>query len=271
MRIFTLLVLVLLGTGCGDKLPTTPSPPTTFNLAGVVRDTVLRPVNDAKVEIMDGPQTRQFTTTDEEGRFTFPPFTAPTPTLVLRVTRAEYSPLVTAVANKSNLWVTLNPLVFADLKGQYTIMFTADNACGKLPASLRTRTYTATTSPSSISQTGAAIALSGGDFVAGYDTFWSAPTKEGARFHVFSLDAEIRWMDAVPILERLDSTKYLSFMGRTDAAVVKADGSMEAALDGTIAYCAAANEPRSPEFLPSCSIPISECMSNLHQLTLTRR
>src|SRR5688500_15948751 len=58
IRIFTLVVLVLLGTGCRQNLPTTPSPSTTFNLAGVVVDIVLRPVHDVKVEIMDGPQTR---------------------------------------------------------------------------------------------------------------------------------------------------------------------------------------------------------------------
>ena len=53
--------------------PTSPTPgsPTTFNLTGLVRDTVLRPVMNAKVEIVSGPLASQFTATDANGQFVF--------------------------------------------------------------------------------------------------------------------------------------------------------------------------------------------------------
>src|ERR1700730_3531061 len=63
----------------------TPASPM-FNLHGTVRDSISRPVSDARVELADGPQAGQFATTDMGGQFVFAPFTASGASVMLRGT-----------------------------------------------------------------------------------------------------------------------------------------------------------------------------------------
>ena len=281
MRMLTVAFVVVLGTACRHHppSPTAPSSSTTFNLAGVVVDTVLRPVRDANVEIVEDGRTRQSTATDENGRFTFPPFTAAATLVTLRITKAEYALVGKQVGNKSDLWITLTPLTSVDARGQFQITFIADDVCWSwnepgggevwIPRSLQTRTYTVTTTPST--SRSFAIAIGGGEFTPGHDSFWGTVANDAALFYVYSLDAITRWQDNLPIIERLDATRYLSWMGTTKPAEVKADGSMEAALEGTIAYCALAKEPTPPGHSPSCAVQLSECKSSRHRVVLSRK
>src|ERR1700730_18907445 len=63
----------------------TPASPM-FNLHGTVRDSISRPLSDARVELADGPQAGQFASTDMGGQFAFAPFTASGASVMLRGT-----------------------------------------------------------------------------------------------------------------------------------------------------------------------------------------
>src|ERR1700730_4817321 len=88
------IIATLAMTAVGCTKPPAPPPPTIlptpaspmFNLHGTVRDSISRPVSDARVELADGPQAGQFATTDMGGQFAFAPFTASGASVMLRGT-----------------------------------------------------------------------------------------------------------------------------------------------------------------------------------------
>jgi hypothetical protein len=257
--------------------PTAPSmvstpAPTMFNLHGTVSDSISRPVSNARVELVDGPQAGQVATTDMDGQFAFAPFTASATTVTLRVTRDGYAPFtVTAVGNQINSFLdhlTLQPLTHVDPTGEYQFTLTAAAACDALPPAVRTRRYTATaviTGP-----TGGMVTLGGADLVPHYDAFGLTRADNAVRFSLFSAYAFASWLDDDPIVERLDATSYVAFSGTATVMPWNPDQSM-AAVDGTIAYCAAAKEASAPIYPPTCLVPPVECQSSSHRLSLVRR
>src|SRR5262245_22667679 len=69
---------------CGG--PTTPN--NGFTLSGIVTDIAARPIADARVEVMDGPQAGVFVTTSATGQYALPPrFSAAT---TIRVSKEGY-------------------------------------------------------------------------------------------------------------------------------------------------------------------------------------
>ena len=251
--------------------PTAPSmvstpAPTMFNLHGTVSDSISRPVSDARVELVGGPQAGQFATTDMGGQFAFAPFTASATTFTLRVTRDGYVPAtVTAVGNQI-IDVSLTPVTRVNPTGEYQFTLIAAAACEALPPAVRTRKYTAViTGP-----TGSVVTLSGADLVPNYDTLGATPADNAVRFYLYSAYAAATWLDAEPIVERLDATSYVAFSGTATVMPWNPDQSM-AAVDGTIAYCAAAKEASAPIYPPTCLVPPVECQSSSHRLSLARR
>jgi len=268
------IIATLAMTAVGCTKSTAPTAPTMvptpaspmFNLHGTVRDSISRPVSDARVELADGPQAGQFATTDMGGQFAFAPFTASATTFTLRVTRDGYAPAtVTAVGNQITD-VRLTPVTRVNPTGEYQFTLTAAAACEALPPAVRTRKYTAViTGP-----TGSLVTLSGADLVPNYDTLVATPADNAVRFYLYSAYAAARWLEDDPIVERLDATSYVAFSATTTVMPWNPDQSM-AAVDGTIAYCAAAKEASAPDYPPTCLVPPVECKSSSHRLSLARR
>jgi hypothetical protein len=257
--------------------PTSPTPgsPTTFNLTGLVRDTVLRPVMNAKVEIVSGPLASQFTATDANGQFVFAGLTPATPTVDIIVTKEGYSPVTMTARNNVNTIITLAASTLIQLEGEYQVTFAAANSCGDIPPPLRRRTYSATigrpTNVTHPSATAVVVTLGGADFYFGYGAFSGLVADDAVRLAVFSWDAFNGWLEDHPIFERLTTTTYLAFMGTATASGAQPGAPIAAVLDGTISYCASATAPSIAGFPPTCSVPVIDCRSDRHQLSLSRR
>ena len=264
----------LVNASCEQSAITTPTtPPTSFNLEGTVRDTLLRPVTGARVEIFGDRHGGQSTTTDANGRFDFAGLTPTGDTVQIIVTKEGFSAVTTTARRNTRTIVTLTASTLMQLEGRYQVSFAAANACGDIPDVLRRRTYAATISrrtdfavPSS---TAIEIKLAGADFYFGYDAFSGLLGDGAVRLMVFSSDAVNKWLEDHPIFERLDSTSYLSVMGTAMATGARADAPFTAALDGTVAYCSSAKAPTVADFPPTCSVPIVECRSNQHQIMVS--
>jgi Carboxypeptidase regulatory-like domain len=271
------IIATLAMTAVGCTKSTAPTAPTMvptpaspmFNLHGTVRDSISRPVSDARVELADGPQAGQFATTDMGGQFAFAPFTASATTVTLRVTRDGYAPAtytVTRQGDSQSAVIFLTPLTRVNPTGEYQFTLTAAAACEALPPAVRTRKYTAVIT----GLTGSLVTLSGADLVPNYDTLVATPADNAVRFYLYSAYAAARWLEDDPIVERLDATSYVAFSATATVMPWNPDQSM-AAVDGTIAYCAAAKEASAPIYPPTCLVPPVECKSSSHRLSLARR
>src|SRR6202171_3165250 len=271
------IIATLAMTAVGCTKSTAPTAPTMvptpaspmFNLHGTVRDSISRPVSDARVELADGPQAGQFATTDMGGQCAFPPFTASAAMVTLRVTRDGYAPAtytVTRQGDSQSAVIFLTPLTRVNPTGECQFTLTAAAACEALPPAVRTPKYTAViTGP-----TGSLVTLSGADLVPNYDTLVATPADNAVRFYLYSAYAAATWLEDDPIVERLDATSYVAFSGTATVMPWNPDQSM-AAVDGTIAYCAAAKEASAPIYPPTCLVPPVECKSSSHRLSLARR
>jgi len=94
--------------------------------------------------------------------------------------------------------------------------------------------------------------------------------SDAARFLVYSWDA-FNWCgEDQPIIERPATGGYVAWMGTATTPTVNSIASITAPFDGSVAYCAAPNEPTMTNYPPMCSAVI-ECKSDHHQLALTRR
>lgn len=150
-------IVLLFSLGCADgKSPVEPTPSApapaqlTFSLAGDVRDTASRPLKGASLAVVDGPRAGTTTTTDDAGRFSMPGIFSQS-TITLVASKDGYSPETWTFPPRGRpveggRWgfsFSLEPLVFANIAGEYTLTLTIDRACTKLPEAARTRTYTA--------------------------------------------------------------------------------------------------------------------------------
>jgi hypothetical protein len=156
-----------------------------------------------------------------------------------------------------------------DIEGQYTITFGAAAECTQLPCAVRSPTFTAATSrvPDRLNFTST---LTGATFKPGCNTFSAVVASDAARFLVYSWDA-FNWCgEDQPIIERPATGGYVAWMGTATTPTVNSIASITAPFDGSVAYCAAPNEPTMTNYPPTCSAVI-ECKSDHHQLALTRR
>jgi len=269
------VLIAIITAGCGAT-PTSPSgSPTNVNriatIRGRVQDSVSRPISDARVTIIDGPQAGLSTTTNDEGRFAFVPFTTRAELTALRVEKDGYAPSNPRwpVAD-DQITVSLRSLTPLDIEGRYTITFAAAAECGQLPSAVQTRTFTAAISPTRPDRLNFTSALTGATFQSGYNTFSAVVASDAARFLVYSWDAFNWWGDDEPIIERLATGGYVAWMGTATTPVVNSTSSITAAFNGSVSYCAAPSEPTMTNYPPTCSA-IVECKSDHHQLALTRR
>jgi len=289
---------LLLALGLGGCSPTSPSslpltaatavlppvvqPPATPQLGGWVQDTAGRPVAGARVEVLDGPHAGLATIADAFGRFSLPgTFDGTTRfratgeghvagTESVRLNCATCSPAAYIVFTLELLTPQVN------IAGNYNVTIIADNACSRLPAEMRARTYMATIRPAASADrranTSFEVVVSGAPFLAQYESF---------RIDVAGdyLSGSVGWRhDNLPgyhdepgLVEEVGTNTYLAVGGWFSASVADTSA-ISAPFDAFIDYCAL---PAPMGSVYSCgpgeSVVHSECTSTSHQLLLTRR
>ena len=204
-----LVAVVATGCGGGSAQPTSPSAttsqPFSLTISGVVRDILQRPIRDARIEIAEGPSLGLAVISDAQGLFSIGA-TASTDRVALIVSKEGYD-TATVRPRAGQTVILLRDTAVANLEGGATIVLTADASCTQLPASLRTRSYTAVVTPS----TGAVMVspatfvgeLNGADFYQGYGKMSLTAAHDAVRFNVFSWDAFNWWLEDQPIVERV--------------------------------------------------------------------
>ena len=278
-----LAALVIVAAGCDDSTPngaTGPTPqPVLSNFAnttldgirGQVRDTLGRPVDDARVEVGDGPLAGRMAVTGPDGRFMVAATLQSTDAATLNVSKQGFSPASLRWHGRNDFFITLSALNLPDLEGQYTIIFTAAPACSQLPPAVRSRSYGGTMRRAGTNAfTAFTTELQGADFFAAHDTFWSSVAADAARFQVSSWDAFNWWLEDQPIIERVGPQSFVAFQGTANAPLVQSPTAITAQFDGTVTYCYPLTPPAIQNFPPTCAAPV-ECRSDRHQVRFLRR
>ena len=280
IRSSTAIVLVAvaaIGCGGGSAQPTSPSAttsqPFSLTISGVVRDLLQRPIRDARIEVAEGASSGLAAISDAQGQFSITA-TASSDRIAVIASKDGYN-TATMRLRAGQTVILLRDSAVANLEGRATIVLTADASCTQLPASLRTRSYTAVVMPS----TGAMMAspatfvgeLNGADFYQGYNKMSLTAARDAVRFNIFSWDAFNWWLEDQPIIERVTPTSHFSVSGTASAAVSSGQSRITTALDGTFSFCAESKPGAQPQWPPTCAVPLVECTSAHHLLTMTRR
>lgn len=242
----------------------------TIDLAGVIRDTSQRPVGDVRVEIISGAFAGRFTMSNAQGRFQFvdPPSVAEPVTL--RVSKAGYLPTIAQAGRDRAIIVTISAEPAFLPPGEYSITFTTAAACTALPASVRSRTYSSTLNVWETMSGAFSTVLREADFFPDLRTISGRNRGVIIEFSVYSAEAFRRWLEDLPIYERVSATEYLSLVGTATAAVSGTATSLTTSFDGIMAYCARSTDPMAAGYPPQCTVPVIECRSDRHQLSLSR-
>ena len=272
MRVHRLVVVAVAIAISACSSPSSPGK-NTYILAGLIRDSSSAPIEGATVQVTAGSLMGQMTTTDSSGRFRFTdPAFVDTPTTVL-VLKAGYLP-VTQRIDSANVVITLSAASYP-IEGNYTVTFTAASECSVLPSSLRRRAYPSTiaiyrrsTSPLEGTFT---MELSGSDFFPQLRTLSLSIRNNTGSFFIASFEADQRWMDDLPVYERLGANEYFSVHGKATVAVSVNDTAFTTTFDGIMSYCPRSIDPIGTGFPPNCAVPAIDCRSDHHQLTGSRR
>src|SRR5262245_7549828 len=205
-----MMLVAVVATGCrGESAPaTSPSPfPTKTQLSpviisGVVRDLLQRPIQDARVEVAEGPSSGLAAITDAEGQFSFTA-TASNDRVAVIVSKEGYDTATVRLRPGQSL-IALKDVAVANVTGRATIVVAADASGTQLPASVRTRSYAlvVTASTGSIMANPAIFVgeLSGADFYQGYSKMWMTAAHDAVRFTVRSWDPFNWWLEDHPII-----------------------------------------------------------------------
>jgi hypothetical protein len=265
MKISAAIVLLAIVpglAGCGDSspapVPSAPSPlpqagaPAAV-IAGVVTDTVFRPLAGARIEIMDGSQAGASATSNFNGAFSFAGTFAGTETL--RATKDGYVAAAQAVGSPLDRRIEFylevgGPTV--NIAGDYTLNFVADSACTDLPSDLRARTYTATITPTSPPNappnTAFVVTVSGAPFLEQHNSFPIFVAGEDFRF----------WIGEPSLVEQIAPDSLLEINGWGGAPRGSVADTISSPFDGWFDYSGQA-------------VAHARCTARNHQLILTRR
>jgi hypothetical protein len=266
-------LLVILPMAIWMSACASPSSPRTetIDLAGVIRDAAQQPVNDVRIEIVGGPFSGRFTTSNAQGRFQFvdPPSVAEPTTL--RLSKAGYLPMFAEAQRDRPLILTISAEPSTLPPGDYWLTFTAADACTALPTRVRSRTYSSALNIWETMTGTFSTRLGGSDFFPDLRTISGRNRDLVITFSVYSVEAALRWTDELPIYERLSATEYVSVLGNAKAPLSGVTTSLTATFDGAMAYCARSTDPVASGFPPQCAVPVIECRSDEHQLTVSHR
>ena len=260
------LLLMATQSAC-DRLPTGPTSPIrgaapspgtadapTFevSLSGPVLDNVLRPLPDARVEVMDGPMRGVFALTDPLGNYALPGVFSGSVTL--RASKAGYLAATQTFfgghEGENIFGFRLPTPSSVNLLGDYSVTITADPACAAFPDEARSRTYGAIAAPAPNSPNAYLFLLSGATFQFDFRRVLAAVAGDFVAFH-FGAD-----IDNGPLTEELSPTTAVSFLGDASGSF---DGtSISLPFRGELVY-------------RSAGAPPIQCRSSAHTLTITRR
>jgi hypothetical protein len=230
----------------------------TFSLSGKVVDNAGVSIPGALVSIVGGGGTESTVLSDAGGRYELRGL--PAGAITVRASKEGY------VDSTSNLQLPRTfPADFMlsftgpsfDLAGNYTVTFTADAACTQLPEGTRTRTYSASVTPTSLNHY--LFSLSGAQFHN--NRFEASVAHRSASFSTAPDGNES------VVHERLsDSTSvWIDFFARADAVDAP---TISVPMFADYAYCPDIDNP-SHGF--QCRVPRITCTSSNHTFTLTRR
>jgi hypothetical protein len=257
------------GTQSSPRLAPITAPSATLSapvnlgsVVGFVVDTAFRPLEGARVDVLEGVEAGLFTTADRTGHFVLTGrFDLTTP---FRASHHEHD-MVTQLPRFSSPggqpWVVfyLKPVAGAvNIAGEYAMTLAADQTCVDLPEEMRTRNYTATVALASVEQIPA-------------DTYFDVTVHSTARTpqsfsgigvagHDLGFDGS-RNHDGTPTLvEQVGSEAYLSYRPNNGFAVTTVKGApltISTSFDGVIDYSVAGTHVR--------------CESAQHRLVMMRK
>ena len=254
--------------GDSDISPITPATPNSFPVSGYVTDTAGRAIDQARIEVVDGPQAGAMTLSDANGRFSFGGRRF-IEQVTFQASKEGYHSAQQRVGSingfpdvdRSFQLASLTPSI--DLTGGYLVRLTADAACTSLPANATSRTYSATVTRRS-SDTQYIGGLTGAIFPPPAIESWRHDRFFANVFGTF-VRVDFSNPDWYGLVEQLAPDAYIEFSGTADATVEAGTSSVEVPLNGSFSYCAA---PK-PNFF-ECTIPLITCTSTNQRLTLTR-
>jgi hypothetical protein len=250
-----------------------------MRLTGSVSDPAFRAIAGAQVAIVEGPQAGASTTTDSSGLFSFTgTFDDSTRIRASRdgyVSATEALVPSCATCNPNNRYTYFYLSLAAapvSVAGEYTLTFVADSTCAGIPEEVRTRTYTASISPSTNPRAPAGtmfdVAVGGAAFRGD-----AAVIPLGVAGNLVAF--EMRGHGEPTLVDELGPTTYLTFDGRAEAL---ADGAVVSTLstsfEGSIGFCdLKVKAPAGPSFVCAASLAIArvDCASSNHQLIMRRR
>jgi hypothetical protein len=280
-----LLSLGFGATACSDEVgtvsPTAPTAtlaPAVEFIRGWVRDTALRPLSRAQVELLTGPQAGLVATTDSTGEFSF------------TATVDDGSRLRANKEGHLSADVTLGPVCNgcpgrpgrsvgfflqvpnapAAIAGDYTLTFYADRACTTLPERLRSRTYEVTIAPSPF-MLGSTPEVTTSFQVAPRGAF-----SGRIRFFWVNVAGDfiaLRFGDSSDpaVIESVVPEGHVAFAGNAAVSGVDSRRSVVTPFTGSIEYCV---NPEIGEDGYRCTAPATSrarCDSESHQLVLARQ
>ena len=177
--------------------------------------------------------------------------------------------------------VPIPPPELGRFSGEFRLTLTADAACDSLPATLRTRTYTATWTVNPYwhaAETYYDIWISGPTFLQGFDSqerFYVGVTDDDASFRLGSLQGQPAFV------EQLSATAYFAIGGSAAAALSSSSSSSSSSfavsMDGYVEYCVMKSPADDPVegYLYVCAPDKAQtrvrCESNRHRLNWDRQ
>jgi hypothetical protein len=281
---FVLLIAMMGLAGCSGSsspspimptpVPTSTPRPGSVTLSGAVYDTAFRPLEGARVEVVNGPDAGMSTTAQTYGTFTlFGVFDAATRFRATHEGHIESERTWIQCATCSRPWLGFTlavPVPPVNLAGDYSLTFAANGACPGFPDDLRTRVYSTVISPASDSTTTFQATVTGAVLFGKYRTFDLNVAGNDVTVWLGDLHGDPGIVEELATPVGVKGQGYLAFAGAASASATN-PARIEAAMDGAFDYCAH-NATPSPFF--SCSGPgavaFARCVSTDHRLILTR-
>jgi hypothetical protein len=305
LKRFTLievLAMAIVTLGCSGPstsavapTPAAPPAPNLVRLSGRVDDTAWRPLADVKVEMVDGPEAGASTTTDDGGQFAFSgSFGFAAGSITFRATKVGYADLLQKVnvssdpfsgGTASGIGFKLVSLVpTGNIAGDYTLTLVADSTCTPnrlyptgIPEELRSRTYkasiTAVSNASIPPNTGFGVKVSG-PFLINVSEACSNSFVIGVAGHDLRIGGD-SMCDIPELVEQIDPRTFLAISSDLASSTVGTPpaSTIAAAFPGYFDYCVLNEAGGSYQscLITGQSVTHSRCLSNNHQLILTRR
>jgi hypothetical protein len=215
----------------------------------LVFDAASRRVANVRIEVVSGPQQGAVAFSDDSGNFAIEPKLSPMSQI--RASKEGYidSTQVLGFAGPAAelRFVLSSSRPPLDWRGTYDVTLTAAETCTELPDIARRRTFTATV--------GSTVVFSGARFAFDWNYMYFSQVDD----FVDLLAQE------PPLAELLPDDAYYMLYGGATGTVTREFAQLD--VYGGISYCP---KLKVGPGLP-CDVPLITCVSNRHQMTMTRR